>query len=90
MQSANDDMEFRTKLIVNYLPQSMSDAEFMSLFVPVGPVATAKVARDLKTGYSFGYGFVTYEQPDDAERAIQRLNGITMQNKRLKVSLQVK
>ena len=34
---------------------------------------------------SLGYGFVTYTNPGDAERAIQQLNGKQMQHKTIKV-----
>ena len=40
----------RTNLIINYLPQSFSDDDFYSLFGQIGPIATAKIARDIATG----------------------------------------
>lgn len=33
-----------------------------------------------------GYGFVNYHQKDDAEKAINTLNGLRLQNKTIKVS----
>lgn len=39
-----------------------------------------------QTGYSYGFGFVKYVNPEDATRAISALNGIEYYNKRLKVS----
>ncbi len=33
-----------------------------------------------------GYGFVNYQQADDASKAIQTLNGLRLQNKTIKVS----
>ena len=38
-----------------------------------------------RTGYSYGYGFVDYESAPDAVKALQQLNGLQIQNKRLKV-----
>lgn len=35
-------------LIVNYLPQNMSDRELYSMFVTVGPVESCKVMKDFK------------------------------------------
>ena len=46
--------ETRTKLIINYLPQSMTDEDFFALFLTSGPIESASVARDKSTGYSFG------------------------------------
>lgn len=34
-----------------------------------------------------GYGFVNYVKPEDAEKAINTLNGLRLQNKVIKVSL---
>lgn len=39
-----------------------------------------------QTGYSYGFGFVKFKNPQDAARAIASLNGIEYYNKRLKVS----
>lgn len=33
-----------------------------------------------------GYGFVNYHRPEDAEKAINTLNGLRLQNKTIKVS----
>jgi len=81
-----DDGEDRTNLIINYLPQSMTDNEMYSMFITCGPLVSAKIMRDKATGYSFGYGFVQFQNPDDAAKAIQQLNGLPVSNKRIKVS----
>lgn len=39
-------------------------------------------------GQSLGYGFVHYVKPCDAEKAIQSLNGLRMQQKTIKVPVQ--
>lgn len=78
--------EARTALIVNYLPQSMSESELFSMFITLGPIKAHRIARDHRTGYSYGYGFVDYENAADAVKALQQLNGLQIQNKRLKVS----
>ena len=36
-------------------------------------------------GQSLGYGFVNYKYPADAEKAINTLNGLRLQNKTIKV-----
>lgn len=45
-----EDDESRTNLIVNYLPQSMSQDELRSLFSSVGEVESAKLIRDKVAG----------------------------------------
>ncbi len=80
------DNDTRTNLIVNYLPQNVRDEQLFSLFVPMGPIRQARVVVDRVTDYSHGFGFVDYENPMDAARALAELNGLAIQNKRLKVS----
>lgn len=49
-----EDDDARTNLIVNYLPQSMSQDELRSLFSSVGEVESAKLIRDKVAGNSCG------------------------------------
>ncbi|KAI4504516.1 hypothetical protein M0802_000066 [Mischocyttarus mexicanus] len=85
-QHTKSNDEPRTNLIINYLPQSMTEKDLYSLFVTIGPVESCRVMKDYKTGYSYGFGFVNYTKADDALTAINTLNGLQVQNKRLKVS----
>jgi len=76
----------KTNLIVNYLPQTMTQEEIRSLFSSIGEVESCKLIRDKVTGQSLGYGFVNYHRIEDASKAIQTLNGLRLQNKTIKVS----
>ncbi|XP_062411578.1 ELAV-like protein 1b isoform X3 [Sardina pilchardus] len=84
----------KTNLIVNYLPQNMTQDELRSLFSSIGEVESAKLIRDKVAGnpyqrnqsHSLGYGFVNFVNPSDAERAISTLNGLRLQSKTIKVS----
>ncbi|KAI6058401.1 ELAV-like protein 2 isoform X8 [Aix galericulata] len=76
----------KTNLIVNYLPQNMTQEELKSLFGSVGEIESCKLVRDKITGQSLGYGFVNYVDPKDAEKAINTLNGLRLQTKTIKVS----
>ena len=90
--------ENRTNLIVNYLPQTMTEEEIRSLFSSVGEVESVKLVRDKTVifpdplnpgtpkGQSLGYGFVNYAKPQDADQAVNVLNGLRLQNKTIKVS----
>lgn len=82
-QEANND---KTNLIVNYLPQSLTDEEFKSMFSSIGPLNSYKVVRDRATGYSYGFGFIDYAEEDHAIQAIETLNGLQLQNKKIKVA----
>lgn len=63
----------------------MTERELYSLFVTMGPIESCRVMRDLKTGYSYGFGFVNFISDESALRAIKCLNGLTIRNKRIKV-----
>ncbi|VDO04956.1 unnamed protein product [Rodentolepis nana] len=76
-----------TNLIVNYLPQNMTQEEIKSLFASIGEVVSCKLIRDKSTCQNLGYGFVNYVNAKDAERAITTLNGLRLHNKTIKVSL---
>nr|NP_001298969.1 ELAV-like protein 1 [Papilio xuthus]BAM19862.1 RNA-binding protein [Papilio xuthus] len=86
--------ESKTNLIVNYLPQTMTQEEIRSLFSSVGEVESCKLIRDKVTvfpdhilnGQSLGYAFVNYHKAEDAEKAVNTLNGLRLQNKVIKVS----
>lgn len=41
----------------------------------------------LLLGQSLGYGFVNYQRAEDADKAINTLNGLRLQNKTIKVDI---
>ncbi|GFS93867.1 ELAV-like protein 4 [Trichonephila clavipes] len=86
VQTGTSTEDSKTNLIVNYLPQTMTQEEIRSLFSSIGEVESCKLIRDKVTGQSLGYGFVNYVRPEDAEKAINTLNGLRLQNKTIKVS----
>lgn len=95
--SGNDPAQ-KTNLIINYLPQNMTEEEIKSLFSRVGEVDSLKLVRDKTVlfadplnpgapkGQSLGYGFVNFRRAQDAEQAITVFNGLRLQNKTIKVS----
>jgi ELAV like protein 2/3/4 len=84
--SSSQQAEGRASLIINYLPHSVTQEELHSLFATVGEIESCKLIRDKATGQSLGYGFVNYHRLDDAEKAINNLNGLKLQSKNIKVS----
>jgi len=75
-----------SNLIINYLPQTVTEKDLYALFGQVGHLESCRVMKDYKTGYSYGFGFVNYVNPQDAEKAIARFNGYEISNKHIKVS----
>lgn len=76
----------KTNLIINYLPQNMTQDELRSLFGCIGELHSCKLVRDKVSGLSLGYAFVNFFKQQDAEKAITTLNGLKLQNKTIKVS----
>lgn len=88
LAAPNDNDTSRTNIIINYLPQSMTQDDVFSLFSTIGEIENCKLIRDKVsgTGQSLGYAFVNYKHPDSARKAIESLNGLRLQNKTIKVS----
>ena len=63
------------RLFVGGLPFAMTDAELNDLFASHGTVTSAKVMVDKFSGRSRGFGFVEMSTADEANAAIQALNG---------------
>lgn len=82
----------KNNLIVNYLPQSMTEDGLRLLFAPFGDIVQCKIVCDRYSRQSLGYGFIRFETEASAQEAINNLNGISeypgvqLENKRIKVS----
>ncbi|KAL0335455.1 UNVERIFIED_CONTAM: Eukaryotic translation initiation factor 3 subunit G-B [Sesamum radiatum] len=61
------------------------EPDLLELFRPFGAVSRVYVAIDQKTGTSRGFGFVNFVNREDAERAINKLNGYGYDNLILRV-----
>jgi nucleolysin TIA-1/TIAR len=51
-----------------------------------GTISEARVMWDMKTGRSRGYGFVTYRDHDDAQKAINAMNGEWLGSRAIRVN----
>ncbi len=73
------------KIYVGNLPFSASEAEVRTLFSQHGTVESVALPTDRETGRPRGFGFVEMPQAD-AARAIQALNGFSMNGRPLRVN----
>lgn len=74
------------KLYVGGLAYAVNDEGLRSLFATVGNVESAKVITDFDSGRSKGFGFVEMASEDDANTAIQKLNGSIHEGRTITVS----
>jgi cold-inducible RNA-binding protein len=63
------------KLYVGNLPYSFRDTDLQDAFGPFGEVTSANVAMERDTGRSRGFGFVQMATAQQAQAAIEGLNG---------------
>ena len=74
------------KLFVGGLPFSVNDNELEEMFAQYGSVASAKVITDRETGRSKGFGFVEFQEDDDAKKAVQELDGSEVGGRKIAVN----
>jgi len=73
------------KLFVGGLSFSTSNDRLREVFAAVGSVESAAVVTDRDTGRSRGFGFVEMATPEDAEQAISKLNGTSVDGRTIQV-----
>ena len=81
MRQRNEENSVR----VTNLSEDTREADLHELFHAFGLVSHVYVAVDQKTGMSRGFGFVNFVNKEDAERAINKLNGYGYDNLILRV-----
>jgi cold-inducible RNA-binding protein len=74
------------KLYVGNLSYGVTDGTLAQLFEPHGTVVSAQVIMDRDTGRSKGFGFVEMGSDQEAQAAIQALNGQEVEGRTLTVN----
>ena len=74
------------KLFVGSLSWNTNDDELRRAFEGFGQVADAKVISDRETGRSRGFGFVTFEDGESADAAIEQMNGSMLDGRTINVN----
>jgi RNA recognition motif-containing protein len=75
-----------TSIYVGNLPYQISEDELRDAFTAHGEVTSAKIIIDRETGRSKGFGFVDMPDKAAAERAIEAMNGQSLQGRDLRVN----
>lgn len=74
------------KLYVGNLPYSVDQAQLQEAFEPFGTVDSAVVINDRETGRSKGFGFVEMSSDEEAQKAIEQMNGQSLANRQITVN----
>ncbi|KAK6940077.1 Polyadenylate-binding protein/Hyperplastic disc protein [Dillenia turbinata] len=69
-----------TNVYVKNLTETFSDKDLKKVFGHYGSITSAMVMKDAN-GKSRCFGFVNFENPDDAASAVEKLNGTTYEDK---------
>src|SRR5258708_23454442 len=74
------------RIYVGGLPYSADDQQLESLFAAYGQVAEVHIVADRYTGQAKGFAFVEMSTDDEAQKAIEGLNGTQMEGRTLTVN----
>lgn len=70
-----DKMKRFNNVYVKNFAEEIDDEKLREMFEPYGKIISAKVMEDESSGKGKGFGFVSFEDPEAAEKAVDALNG---------------
>lgn len=73
-------------IYVSNLSFNVQDEDLREFFAPYGEVTSAKIISDRTTGQSRGFGFVEMSDDSAAKKAIDELNGGTVEGRTIRVT----
>ncbi|XP_047127463.1 cytotoxic granule associated RNA binding protein TIA1 isoform X1 [Hydra vulgaris] len=73
-------------IFVGDLDDDLTDSELRQAFEPFGEILNAKVVRDAATEKSKNYGFISFTNKPDAERAIRDMHGAMLKRRPIKTN----
>ena len=73
-------------IYVGNLPYAVAENDLRNLFAEFGDVSSAHLIIDRDTGRSKGFGFVEMPNSDEGRRAIEALDGSSLQGRNLRVN----
>ncbi len=74
------------KLFVGGISWNLTEEELKEAFSKAGEVEEAKIITDRVSGRSKGFGFVTMKNPEDAQKAIDEMNGVELDGRAITVN----
>ncbi len=75
------------KLFVGSLSWDTNDDGLNAAFSPFGEISEAIVISDRDSGRSRGFGFVTFNDDDAADKAVAALNGTELDGRTIRVDV---
>ena len=75
------------RLFVGNLPYSVDSQKLEEIFSQAGPVASAQVLIDRMTGRSRGFGFVEMADDEGTQKAIDMINNMDVDGRKIVVNV---
>jgi len=75
------------KLYVGSLHFNITEDMLRGIFEPFGRIQSIQLMKDPETDRSKGYGFITYNEAEDAKKAMEHLNGFELAGRSMKVTM---
>ena len=76
--------EGSVKLFIGGLSWNTDEQSLQSAFATYGEVASVRVVTDRETGRSKGFGFVEYNTRDEAQAAVDGMNGQELDGRQIR------
>jgi cold-inducible RNA-binding protein len=76
-----------SKLFVGNLPFNTTEIELQDAFAAHGTVMEANLMMDRMTGRPRGFAFITMSSPEEAQKAIEAMNGAQLNGRALTVNI---
>ncbi|KAJ6222202.1 hypothetical protein RDWZM_000747 [Blomia tropicalis] len=73
------------RVFVGGIPADVTEHDVRQLFAQYGSINSVKIIND-KAGVSRGYGFVTFDSEDDAQKVIKEADNLIIKHRKLNVS----
>jgi len=77
------------RLYIGSLHFNITEEMLKGIFEPFGRIHSVQLMKDPETDRSKGYGFITYQEAEDAKKALEHLNGFELAGRPMKVSQEV-
>ena len=77
---------YGANLFIFYIPPELDEDDLITLFCHFGNIISQSINKH-QDGEPKGYGFISYDNPNSAQRAIEVMNGFAIGGKKLYVNL---
>ena len=67
-------------MFIKNLDKTINDRELFDTFSAFGEILSSKVVKDAVTGESLGWAFIHYTTEEEANSAIEKVNGMLLKD----------